>query len=121
MGALGVQERDSQDEARRRLSELLASLGGPHVAEDELICDGLAPLLGLRAAEAGIQETYWAVRKFLERLARRRPVVVVFDDVHWARPRSSTLLDYLGDWMQVCAGLVVCQRAPSCSTPAPVG
>ena len=32
----------------------------------------------------------WAVRRFLEALGRRRPLVAVFDDIHWAEP---TLLE----------------------------
>jgi DNA-binding SARP family transcriptional activator/predicted ATPase len=35
-------------------------------------------------------EIFWAARRFLETQARRRPVLAVFEDVHWAEP---TLLD----------------------------
>jgi DNA-binding SARP family transcriptional activator len=37
-------------------------------------------------------EIFWAARRFLEALARRRPVVVVFEDLHWA---ESTFLDLI--------------------------
>ena len=30
-------------------------------------------------------ESFWAVRRFLETLAEERPLVLVFDDLHWAR------------------------------------
>lgn len=36
-----------------------------------------------------------AVARFLERLARRRPLVVVLDDLHWADPSSLRLLDFV--------------------------
>jgi class 3 adenylate cyclase len=39
-------------------------------------------------------EIFWAVRRMLYELGRRRPLVVVFDDIHWAEP---TLLDLLED------------------------
>ena len=112
MGAIGMEERDSRVEARRRVAELLASTGAASPAEDEIVCDGLASMLGVRAAETGIQETSWAVRKFLERLAGVRPLVVVFDDIHWGEATFLDLLDYLGDWMQGVPVLILCQARP---------
>ena len=44
--------------------------------------------LGARRRRA--EETFWAVRRVLETLARDRPLVVWFEDIHWAEP---TLLD----------------------------
>src|SRR5690349_15904758 len=35
-------------------------------------------------------EIFWAARRFLEALARQKPLLVVFEDLHWAEP---TLLD----------------------------
>jgi DNA-binding SARP family transcriptional activator len=35
-------------------------------------------------------EIFWAARRFLETLARRQPLLIVFEDVHWA---ESTFLD----------------------------
>jgi class 3 adenylate cyclase/tetratricopeptide (TPR) repeat protein len=112
MDAIGLEERDSQLEARRKVFELLASADGPGGADDELVCDGLASLLGLRPADVGIQETSWAVRKFLERLARRSPLVLVFDDIHWGEPTFLDLLDYLSDWIQGAPALILCLARP---------
>src|SRR5439155_8770530 len=39
---------------------------------------------------------------FLREMSRRRPLVVVLDDVHWADPSSVDLLAYIG---ALCAGL----------------
>ncbi|MGE0295475.1 MAG: AAA family ATPase [Pseudonocardia sp.] len=36
-----------------------------------------------------------AVARFLERLARHRPLLVVLDDLHWADPSSLELLDFV--------------------------
>ena len=38
----------------------------------------------------GPVEAPWAVRRFFETLARERPLVAVFDDIHWAEPTCST-------------------------------
>ena len=112
MGAIGMDERDTQVEARRKVSELLAATAAHDATDDELVTDGLAPLLGLRAADVGIQETYWAVRKFLERLAGDRPLIVVFDDIHWGEATFLDLLEYLAEWIQDTPVLMICQARP---------
>jgi predicted ATPase/DNA-binding SARP family transcriptional activator len=54
-----------------------------------------------RALEAGSRgrtaaaEIFWAARRFLETLARRRPVLVVFEDLHWAEPTFLDLVESL--------------------------
>jgi class 3 adenylate cyclase/tetratricopeptide (TPR) repeat protein len=112
MDAIGIEERDTRVEARRKVSELLATSPDRDPAEDELVRDGLGALLGLRAADVGVQETYWAVRRFLERLAAHEPLVVVFDDIHWGEPTFLDLLDYLADWIQAAPVLILCQARP---------
>ena len=71
MQALDIGERDPESEARRRMCELVADDSAP--GEDAgRVADALAPLLGFGAG-GGIQETFWAVRRLLERLAAGRP------------------------------------------------
>jgi class 3 adenylate cyclase/tetratricopeptide (TPR) repeat protein len=111
MDALGMTERDSEAEARRKLSELLAQTADTQ-ADDDLVCDALPPLLGFGTDEVGIRETYWAVRRLLERLAARRPIVAVFDDIHWGEPTFLDLLEYLTDWIGGAPVLLVCQARP---------
>ena len=110
MQALDIGERDPESEARRRMCELVTDDSAP--GEDaERVCDALAPLLGFGAGR-GIQETYWAVRKLLERLAAGGPVVVAFDDIHWAEPTFLDLVEYLADWIRSVPVLIVCQARP---------
>ena len=40
-------------------------------------------------------EIFWAARRFLEVLARSRPVLVVFEDLHWAEPTFLDLVESL--------------------------
>jgi DNA-binding SARP family transcriptional activator len=56
----------------------------------ELLAGALGPggQLALNAAEI-----FWAARRFLEALARQRPVLVVFDDMHWAEPTFLDLVE----------------------------
>ncbi len=53
------------------------------------------------ALEAGTPppapEIAWAFRRFCEAVARERPLVLVFDDLHWAEPTFLELLEHLAD------------------------
>jgi DNA-binding SARP family transcriptional activator len=40
-------------------------------------------------------EIFWAARRFLEALARHRPVVAIFEDLHWAEPTFLDLIESL--------------------------
>jgi predicted ATPase/DNA-binding SARP family transcriptional activator len=40
-------------------------------------------------------EIFWAAGRFLETLARRRPLLIVFEDVHWAEPTFLDLVESL--------------------------
>ena len=68
------------------------------------------------------EEAFWAVRKVLEALARRRPLVLVVDDLQWAEPdvhRSPRARGRLG--ARRAAAAAGRWRAPSCSTAGRAG
>jgi DNA-binding SARP family transcriptional activator/tetratricopeptide (TPR) repeat protein len=44
-----------------------------------------------------IPEVAWRFRKLCEALARERPLLLVFDDVHWAEPTFLELVEHLAD------------------------
>jgi class 3 adenylate cyclase len=111
MDALGMEKRDAEVDVRRRVAELLATTADP-AADAELVSDGLTALLGLGVSDVGIQETYWAVRRFLESLAAHKPLVVAFDDIQWGERTFLDLLDYLADRIQGAPVLVLCQARP---------
>ncbi len=58
------------------------------------------------------EDAFWAVRKLLEHLARERPVVVVFDDIHWGEPTFLDLIEHLADWTREAALLLLCIARP---------
>ncbi|MBX6388876.1 MAG: AAA family ATPase [Frankia sp.] len=107
--ATGVSADSSVPEGRRRLRELLDELG---VASAPEVVAALAPLVGLGGAEAGTQESFWAVRTFFEALAERRPLVVCFDDVHWAEPTLLDLIEHIADWSRDAPILLLCLARP---------
>ena len=56
----------------------------------------LAPPLPLDSGE-GRFRFFTAVRRFVHRLARTRPLVLILEDVHWADPSSLLLLRFLAE------------------------
>ena len=87
---------------RRPLQELLA--GDEHA---ELIASRLAGLIEDGDAPASGGETFWAVRRLFEALAAERPVVLVFEDLHWAEPTLLDLLDYFAKRVSAAPVLVL--------------
>jgi class 3 adenylate cyclase len=52
------------------------------------------------------------MRSLLEGLARRRPVVVVIEDLHWAEPAIAELVEYLRTFTREAAVLLVVTARP---------
>ena len=59
----------------------------------DLIVDRVADAVGVAESVPGQRGTHWAVGRFFEELARRRPLVVVFDDIHWGEPTFLDLVE----------------------------
>jgi DNA-binding SARP family transcriptional activator/class 3 adenylate cyclase/tetratricopeptide (TPR) repeat protein len=103
------------------LREAVAQLGGESRdsirallddAEDAgLVTDILTAALGLGMPENTSEQVPWAVRRLLEGLAQRRPLVLVIEDAQWAEPHLLDLLDYLVDWLTAPV-LVLCLARP---------
>src|SRR5947199_22317 len=77
---------------------------------------GDAPLVG-RAGESDAAgdrrgEAFAAWRRFLEALAERSPLVLVFEDLHWADDGLLDFVDHLVDWAGDVPLLVVCTARP---------
>jgi class 3 adenylate cyclase/tetratricopeptide (TPR) repeat protein len=58
----------------------------------ELIAERVAQAVGLAEGSGTQEDLMWALRKFFETLARRRPLVLVLEDLHWA---EAPLLDFV--------------------------
>jgi DNA-binding SARP family transcriptional activator/class 3 adenylate cyclase len=99
---------DTPAEVAARLAVVLA---GEERAES--ISARLAAAVGLaQQATAPTDELAWAVRKLLETLARRTPLVVVLDDLQWAEPTLLDLIEHVADWARDAPILLVCIARP---------
>jgi predicted ATPase len=93
----------SASESRRRIASIVGD-----DREAEPIVDTLGALLGLWSGPSATDEIFWAVRKMLEALARTRPVVVLFDDIHWGEETFFDFVDHIADWARDAPILLVC-------------
>jgi class 3 adenylate cyclase/DNA-binding winged helix-turn-helix (wHTH) protein len=75
--------------------------------DPEQVAERLAQVTGVLEGAAAAGEAFWAVRRFLEAIALERPLLLVFDDIHWAEPTLLDLIEYLGKWAEGPI-LVVC-------------
>jgi predicted ATPase/class 3 adenylate cyclase len=67
-------------------------------AKAKLIAERITELLGFGEGEPGTrEETFWAVRRLFEVLARKRPLVIVVEDLHWAEQTFLDLIEHLVD------------------------
>jgi class 3 adenylate cyclase/tetratricopeptide (TPR) repeat protein len=87
-----------------------AALAGEEDAE--LIADHIRATIGRSPAGGGAHETFWAFRRFFEGLADRRPLVVCFEDIHWAEPTLLDLIEYVVNWSRAVPMLLVCMARP---------
>ena len=90
--AVGIDDDDSVDERRRKIAAAVA--GDP---DGEAIARHLTQLVGLDAGHEPGEQSGWAIRRLLEILASRGPVIVVLDDVHWGEPAFLDLVLGIAD------------------------
>jgi tetratricopeptide (TPR) repeat protein len=76
------------------------------------IADRVAAAIGLGEAGGEIHETFHAVRRLLEVLAGDRPLVVVFEDIHWAEPTFLDLLQYMAGFSAGHPLFLLCTARP---------
>jgi class 3 adenylate cyclase/tetratricopeptide (TPR) repeat protein len=106
--AAGIGEAESPEQARAKVSALTAG------ADDrDVIADRVAAAIGLGETGAGdLRETFWAIRRLLEELALDTPLVLVFEDVHWAEPTFLDLLRYVVGFSTDRPILLLCTARP---------
>jgi class 3 adenylate cyclase/tetratricopeptide (TPR) repeat protein len=105
--AAGIGELDSMEAARSKVRDLVVD-----AADADDVADRVAAAIGLGDGGGEIQETFWAVRRLFEILSRDVPLVVVFEDIHWAEPTFLDLLRYVAGFSIDHALLLLCTARP---------
>jgi class 3 adenylate cyclase/tetratricopeptide (TPR) repeat protein len=90
--------------------EAMRSLGVQ--PDDQHAAAAIRELLGGGEVSANAAEIALAVRRTLEQVARHGPLVVVWDDLHWAEPAFLDLVEHVADWSRGAPILIVCMARP---------
>src|SRR5436189_71964 len=104
--AAGIADDDPLDVAIEKLRAF---------CEDEAVADLLGLASGVLEAvqsEASAQEIAWAAREWGQRLAQEQPLVLVFEDIHWAEEPLLELIEHLATWVREAPLLLVCLARP---------
>jgi class 3 adenylate cyclase/tetratricopeptide (TPR) repeat protein len=107
----GILESDTPDEALDKVARAVASvIDDP--SEREWFTARIGPLVGVGSfgtvEPSSRAESFTAWRRFLQAIATQRPLVVVFEDLHWA---DGALLEFIDHVVEEAAGVplfVVC-------------
>jgi class 3 adenylate cyclase/tetratricopeptide (TPR) repeat protein len=78
------------------------------LALDTVALGTLAALLDGTGAPTSSEEIAWAIRKLFEAAAAKQPLVVVFDDIHWAEPTFLDLVDHVAGLSRDAPILLLC-------------
>ena len=110
----GILETDAPDGAAAKLGDAVRRLL-PDATESGWVESHLRPLAGIGADETTGDrrgEAFAAWRRFFEALAEQRPLVLVFEDLHWADDGLLDFVDHLVDWLSDVPVLVVATARP---------
>jgi len=102
----GISDDDPLDEAQKKLRDY---------CEDEAVADLLGLAVGVLEAvegERSQQEIAWAARAWAEQLAEAQPLVLMFEDVHWAEEPLLELVEHLAAWVREAPLLIICLARP---------
>jgi hypothetical protein len=94
-----IADDDSPDEA---VAKVASVVGGQDVA------DRVASAIGLTQTQYVPEELFWGARKALETLAAETPLVVVFEDIHWAEVTLVDLIQHLLGAVKDVPLLILC-------------
>jgi class 3 adenylate cyclase len=104
--AAGIADNDPTDEALEKLRA---------TCEIEVVADLLGLASGILAAvegERSREELAWAARAWAQKFAQTQPLVLVFEDIHWAEDPLLDLVEHLAAWVRDAPLLLLCLARP---------
>ena len=86
----GIDQRETLEAAREKLTAFVAG-GGDDVVQR------VGSAVGLSQEQFPVAEIFFGVRRLVETLAAERPLVLLFEDIHWAEETLLDLIEHLTD------------------------
>jgi len=103
----GILDSDDRDTLRDKLEAVL-----PDDADRPWYRNRLRALLGEPAPDASRAENFVAWSRFVEHVAAQRPLVLVFEDLHWADDALLAFIESLAEEVSGVPLLIVCAARP---------
>jgi class 3 adenylate cyclase/tetratricopeptide (TPR) repeat protein len=110
--ATGILESDSLDVAREKLQHAVEGLLPAAEAVDT--SRYLALLLGIGVGDTVDEPRllFFAARRFVEALSVASPVLLLFEDIHWAKASELDLLEYLATYVREAPLMFIAPARP---------
>jgi class 3 adenylate cyclase/tetratricopeptide (TPR) repeat protein len=107
----GINENDAPETAADKLRASVAQTVDEH--EQDWVRKHLGTLIGVSEdAALDRQEAFAAWRRYLEGMAEQQPLVLVFEDLHWADDGLLDFIDHLSDWASGVPLLLLASARP---------
>jgi tetratricopeptide (TPR) repeat protein len=109
----GIHESDSPEAAADKLAESIAAVVLGEF-DRAWLQTRLAPLVGATSlgGTAQKEESFTAWLRFLETIATKGPLVLVFEDLHWADSSLLEFIEHVVEWSTGVPILVICTARP---------
>ena len=116
----GIGIADPRDVAIEKLQRAAREAFGDDIEDADAVAKRVSVLAGIERAEEVLpevqpdqlrEELAFGLRRYLERRAGSSPLVLVFEDVHWAEPGLLDLIEDLAEWSRAPL-LLLCLARP---------
>jgi class 3 adenylate cyclase/tetratricopeptide (TPR) repeat protein len=94
------------------LREVVHTLGDVRIYVDESDAAVIETAVGARDMQVAPDETARSVRRLIEAVARDWPLVLVFEDIHWAEPAMLDLIDHVATTARDSPIMLLCLARP---------
>ena len=105
-GAADIADDDPLDVAIEKLRECCPA---------EAVADLLGLATGVLEAvhgERSQQEISWAAREWAQLMAQTQPLILVFEDIHWAEEPLLELIEHMTAWVRDGSLMIICLARP---------
>jgi class 3 adenylate cyclase/tetratricopeptide (TPR) repeat protein len=84
----------------------------PEAELEPAAAEAIQAVVGEGSTLSSSEEIAWAFRKLLEAVAAERPVVCMFDDIHWGEETFLDLIEHVADLSRDAPILMLCMARP---------